>query len=303
MPATFTTSLFLFALVLAPLAEAQMHARHQAPPPARIEIPRDGAFFPMQDFGGRPVVEAKIDGKGPYRFILDTGANISVIGAELNRELSLSAPAGVNAASAGGGPAPALVAIHELRMGDAVLGDMIAAVMPLGGLLKGENAPQGVLSAASFPGYLLVYDFPAKRISVTKGALTAADSQSIFEYAADQDLPTVPIWVAGHNTHVHLDTGSGFGLTLPATFLSLLPLASQPKEDGHVRLPGGEFPVSTARVDGPIELGKYKLELAQVQFSDARAGPGPAIGNIGYVVLRQFVVTLDSKNRRVKMDR
>lgn len=46
---------------------------------------------------------------------------------------------------------------------------------------------------------------------------------------------------------------------------------------------------------------KFHLpSLDEVRFSDAR--PGPAVGNIGYDVLRDFVVTLDSKNRRIRLD-
>jgi hypothetical protein len=55
-------------------------------------------------------------------------------------------------------------------------------------------------------------------------------------------------------------------------------------------------------VKGTIELGKYKLDLAEVRFSDARPGPGPAAGNVGYEVLCGFIVTLDSKNHRIKLD-
>ena len=192
--------------------------------------------------------------------------------------------------------------IHDVRVGNAVLKDVIAAAMPLGGLLKGENATRGVLSAACFPGYLLTYDYPAKRISIRKGALARADSKSIFQYTEDQVLPTVPVRIAGHDTQVHLDTGSGSGLTLPVKFLAELPLASQPKQAGAARTAAGEFPVSTARVNGTIELGKYHLALDEVRFSDARPGPGPAVGNIGYRVLKDFVVTLDSKNQRIRLD-
>ena len=295
-------SIVLVASTLPTAVQAQMRVGPRVPVPTGIDVPRDGVAVPMQDTGGRPVVELKINGKGPYRFILDTGAVTTVLSDELSRELSLTPPPGVQVASVGGGPAPAIVLIHEVRIGEAVLEDMIAAVRPLGGLLKGENAPRGVLSAACFPGYLLTYDYPGKRISIRKGALASADSKSIFQYTEDQVLPTVPVRIAGHDTQVHLDTGSGFGLTLPVKFLAELPLASQPKEAGTVRTGGGEFPVSIARVNGTIELGKYRLGLDEVRFSDARPGPGPSVGNIGYGVLREFVVTLDSKNQRIRLD-
>jgi hypothetical protein len=302
MPKKLAMSILLVASALTAAAQVQMHAGPQIPAPANIEVPSDGVTVPMQDMGGRPIVELKINGKGPYRFILDTGAVTTVVSDDLSRELSLTAPAGVQVASVGGGPAPTIVMIHDLRIGEATLEGMMAAVMPLGGLSKGENAPRGVLSAANFPGYLLTYDYPGKHISIKKGALESADSKSTFQYTEEQVLPTVPIRIAGHDTQVHLDTGSPFGLTLPVKFVTELPLASPPKEAGKVRTGGGEFPVSIARLNGMIELGKYKLDLDEVRFSDARPGPGPAAGNIGYDVLRHFVLTLDSKNRRIKLD-
>ena len=295
-------SILAVAIGLSPAAAAQIHVGPRVPVPSSIEVPSDGVTVPMQDMGGRPVIELKINGKGPYRFVLDTGAVTTVVSEELSRELALTAPAGMQVAAVGGGTPPAIVLIHDVRFGDAVLVDMIAAVMPLGGLLKGENAPRGVLSAASFPGYLLTCDYPGKRISIKKGALDSADSQNSFQYREDQVLPVVPIRIAGHATEVHLDTGSGFGLTLPVKFLAELPLASQPKEGGKVRTGGGEFAVSIARVDGTIELGKYKLDLDDVRFSDASPSPGPATGNIGSEVLRHFVVTFDSKNRRIRLE-
>ncbi len=289
-----------FALSAA--GEAQMHAGPHLPQPASIEVPRDGVTLPMQDMGGRPVIEVKINGKGPYRFILDTGAATTVVSDELVHELSLAPPAGVQVAAVGGGPAPAIVVIRNLRIGDATLKDMIAAAMPLSSLLKGASPPQGVLSAASFPGYLLTCDYPGRRILIKKGVLAEADSKSTFQYTQDDVLPTVPVRIAGHDTNVHLDTGSPFGLTLPVKFLKELPLASPPKEAGKVHTGAGEFPMSVARVNGPIELGKYKLEVDEVRFSDVRPGSKPAPGNIGYEVLRHFVVTLDSKNRRIRLD-
>jgi hypothetical protein len=256
----------------------------------------------MQDLNGWPVIELRINGKGPYRFLLDTGATITMVSEELNRELALSMPADSLAAPADGPAPPPTVTMHEVGIGDAMLEDLIAVVAPAGMLLKGKDAPRGVLAAASFPGYLLTYDYPGKRISIKKGSLQEADSRSIFQYSDDQALPTVPLRICGRETEVHLDTGSPFGLTLPVRFLKELTLTTQPKESGEVRTGGGgEFPVLVARVDGEIEIGKYRLESGEVRFSDARPGPGPATGNIGYEVLRHFMVTVDSKNLRIQL--
>lgn len=281
---------------------AQARIAPYIPPPAHIQVPTDGASIPMQDLDGWPVIELRINGKGPYRFLLDTGATITMVSEELNHELELSVPADIQAAPADGPAPPPAVTMHEVVIGDAKLEDLIAVVAPHSMLLKGKDAPRGVLAAASFPGYLLTYDYPGKRISIKKGSLQEANSRSIFQYSEDQALPTVPLRICGREAEVDLDTGSPFGLTLPVRYLKELPLATKPKESGKVRTGGGgEFPVSVARVDGEIEIGKYRLESSEVRFSDARPGPGPATGNIGYEVLRHFIVTVDSKNRRIQL--
>jgi hypothetical protein len=296
----FTVSLALAAVVAAAYLQ---HRGHAAPAPTLVDVPADGVTVPMQDFGGRPVVDVLIDGKGPYPFILDTGASITVVGDELNRELSLASQAGVQAGSPGDAPAPSIVTVRALGVGAATIGGFMAAVMPLASFFKTEGAPKGVLSASSFPGCLVIFDYPGKHITIKKGALDAADSRTIFQYADDADLPELPIRIGGHDTQVHLDTGSGSTLTLPRRFLGELPLKSEPKDAGQARLPGGSFPVSSAAVDGPLEIGQYKIELPEVRFSDVRLGGGLGPGNIGYPILKDFVVTLDSKNRRVRMQR
>jgi hypothetical protein len=276
---------------------------HMSPMPVAVEVPAAGVTLPMQDVGGRPVVEVRINGKGPYRFILDTGASMTVIDSELKNELKLKAVPGMRAAAPGHGPAPEIVSVDALRVGGATLKGVTVALMPLGKLLTGEQRPRGVLSASVFPGHLVTFDFPGRKIVLKKGALAASDTSTTLAYGTDDLLPTLPLTIAGRETRVQLDTGSGYGLMLPTRFLEELPLASKPEPGGTARVHNGEAPITKARVDGPIALGPYALELPDVSFADVKALYGPPRGNIGYQVLREFVVTLDSRNRLVRLVR
>jgi hypothetical protein len=82
-----------------------------------------------------------------------------------------------------------------------------------------------------------------------------------------------------------------------------LPLTAAPVEIGRARTVAGTFPVQAATVTGAIEIGEYTLDVKEIRFSDLRPGPQPGIGNVGAEVLQGFVVTFDSRNRRLRLDR
>jgi len=269
----------------------------------KIKLPKSGTELEMRDFGGRPVVDVLINGQGPFRFILDTGASVNVVDSALNKELNLPVAKDVLAAPPGHSHIEGAIVsrLDKVQIGEATLQGAVAVVMPLSSLL-GARGPRGVLSAASFPGYLLSVNYPKRRIAIRKGKLRKADSATIFQYQQGDAFPTVPIRIAGRQTRVHVDSGSGSGLTLPLRFLKELSLTSEPTEVGKARTPGGEYPIFQAGVQGSVELGQYQLPAEGVTFSDVQPGgnsAGPQ-GQIGFEVLRKFVVTLDSKNRRIQ---
>jgi hypothetical protein len=265
-------------------------------PGTRIDMPPAGVTVPMLDIGGRPMVDVLVNGKGPFPFILDTGATFTAIDGSLGKELAL--PARPDAGGRG------TVRIDTFSVGGAVVHGFVAGNMGsmLGGL-GGANPPRGVLSAAAFPGHLIVLDYPRKLVTIKPGALPAADNRQVFEYRADEALPVIPVRVAGHEYRIHLDSGSPSGVTLPTKYAEDLPLESPPVVIGQARTVAGTFPVQMATVKGAIEIGGYTVDQKEIRFSDLRPGAQPGIGNIGAGVLKDFVVTVDSKNRRIRLDR
>jgi hypothetical protein len=258
----------------------------------RIDLPTGGTTVPMLDLGGRPMVEVRINGKGPYALLVDTGANVTVIDETFVKEL------GVDVQSNG------TFQIDELRLGDVVVHGFQAHVFRGGLPALGGAAPlRGILSAAAFAGNLVVLDYPQHRVTIKPGALPAADDQRVFEYHPDEELPVIPVTIAGHVYRIHMDSGAPSGVTLPTKYASELPLVAPPVEVGHARTQAGTFPVSLATLNGTIAIGAYLLELKDVKFSDLRPGAEPGIGNVGGEVLRGFIVTFDAKNRRVKLER
>jgi hypothetical protein len=94
-----------------------------------VFVPQEGATLPMLDFGGRPVVEVAINGKGTYKLILDTGASVTVLDTSLAAELAL---AGTDAE------------VDELRIGPIVLARLDVFVAPIARIMRGDDLPGGV---------------------------------------------------------------------------------------------------------------------------------------------------------------
>ena len=253
-----------------------------------ISVPADGDSIPMLDFGGRPVVEVMIDGKGPHQFIIDTGADQTVLDPALAEELSL----------AGGAK------IRELRVSKTTIRELPVLLIPIP-RRPGDTSeqPRGVLSASAFPGNLVSFDYPAKQIRLRKGRLGEANGKNIFSYEAS-DLPSVPVKVAGREISLHLDTGAPMAVALPTKYMKELPLAAPAEQKGTARTVAGASPVFVAVLDSEISIGEFALPTRDLRFSDVvpEAGDEPR-GQIGNQALREFVVTLDSLNRRVKLER
>lgn len=253
------------------------------------------ATVPMLDIGGRPMIEVRINGKGPYALILDTGASSSGLDPELLREVGVVAVDGGDERT---------VALDQLQVGDLTMRPFRG--FSSGGLLsalQGPTRPRGVLSAAAFPGCLVIFDYPGKQVTIKPGTLPAADNHRVFEYHADEILPVIPVKVADHEYRIHLDTGSPGSVMLPTKYAAELPLAAPPRTVGRARTVAGEFEVQAATVQGPLAIGDFVLPGSDVRFSDLRPGPEPGIGNVGGAVLRDFVVTFDATNRRIAIAR
>jgi hypothetical protein len=290
----FFRSIGLVAFWLLGICASVALAQHPVaqPSPENVSVPAEGDSMPMLDFGGRPVIEVTINDKGPYRFIFDTGAALNVIDSSLTAEIEK------HAASSTGGSTT-----QEFRIGKITLRNAQAFVNPISQMLGSGDVPRGVLSASSFPGSLVIFDYPSKRISFRRGALAEANGHNIFDYDPG-DLPSLPVKVAGREITVHLDTGAPYPLALPTKYIKELPLAGPAVEKGKAKTHTGSLPVFMAPLDGEISIGEFKLPTRDLRFTDVvpfeSAKPK---GQVGNDALREFVLTLDSMNHRIRLER
>jgi hypothetical protein len=264
----------------------------------KIELHSSQIVLPMKIFGGRPTIDLTINGKGPFTFILDSGAQGSLINPDLAAELNLEPQGEMHV----GSPADSVGSIVKLYQatkitaGELEITGLRLFAMPLPRISGNGVLPRGVLSPAIFKGILLTFDYPRGRVVLEKGQLPAADGAQVFEYKADRRLPTVPVFMAGKEFDLYLDLGAPGTIVLPGKEAAGLPLETAPTKLPSMRLVTGEIPLVGAKLDGKATLGRYSFDHPMIAF-----GEGLPVGNIGAALLGRFAITLDVVNRRIRI--
>ena len=117
----------------------------------------------------------------------------------------------------------------------------------------------------------------------------------------DDPCPAIAASVGGVAVRVHIDSGSPGFITLLNKTQKQLPLEGEPKLVGRARTPDGSADVRAGKLKGTLKIGPFEYEDPQVNFADL----GPMVrfdaGNIGYQFLKDFAITLDQKNHRVRL--
>jgi hypothetical protein len=240
--------------------------------------------------GHVPVIEATINGKGPFHLAVDTGfGGLLQVNANVAEQLKMPV---VGEAMTGdpSGRNPKRVPVHRVESLDI-------STLHFGGLDAGEHTVlgdvDGVVGLNLFRGLLVTFDYPNSRFSVRGGSLTDG-----VAYAIDHGIPAIDIAVNGQATRVHIDSGSPAQVSLPLQSAKSLTLAEEPRVVGHGRTADGEFDVYAAPLNGEVSAGGITLKNPRLDFVDVFP-----IGNLGYRFLKDLVVTFDPASRKVQFVR
>ncbi|HWU80954.1 MAG TPA: retropepsin-like aspartic protease, partial [Caulobacter sp.] len=126
------------------------------------------------DAAKRLSVKTRVNGQGPFDFLVDTGANSSVITAELARQLNLPRGAPSNLHSIAGSQTVETAKVASLTVGKRSRENMTVSVLP-----REQLRIDGVLGLEWLDRASLLLDFKQRRMTVGEG-LPLADSQTVI---------------------------------------------------------------------------------------------------------------------------
>ncbi len=267
-----------------------------------VKAPAPAAPLQEISFGRRTLritVPVTIAEKGPYDFLVDTGAERSVLSRELAQELALD-----------DGPATRMLdftgssIVPTVRVPSLSAGKLMATGIDAPSLAMANLGARGMLGIDALQGHKLVIDFDRKRMLVMP-AKRHADGDFVFRAASrDGQLIITKAWFEGKPISVVIDTGSWVSVGNKA----MLALASkQPKLIRPISVEsvsGRYFHADYVSVDkvkiGGITFNNFALSFADVppfERLGLRDKPALILGLSSLQLFRR--VELDFLNREI----
>jgi hypothetical protein len=276
---------------------------------APIVAPAQTVTVRIDDLAGILVVSAMVDGKGPYHFVLDTGAGITVVTPKLAEAVGLTA-AGSDIAHGTSDQTVAarLTTLKSLAVGTAMQADVAAAIVPLSLDLTYQGAYgtiDGIVGATFLRNYVVSLDIAGGRATFapTSAQNPLEKGKALPLTFTANYIPVVGAIVEGAPGSFEIDSGNNDDLLLTQSFASAHGVGSGYRAPIHSEYVGVGGSASSTRIRAAsISVGPFILHGIPAEISQAKSGVlqrDGLDGNFGYDVFRQFVVTIDYGNARL----
>jgi predicted aspartyl protease len=278
-----------------------VYSRPKAPPTgASIVGGAASETVPFRLLNNHIYVQARVNGKGPYTFIVDTGGH-TLLSPHLISEVGLKAVGEAISSGAGDGHSTTgFVHFDEIAIGKVRLKDQMGFAtdiydksiegIPVDGMV-GFELVRRMVTTVDYGQQTITFTEPAK--FKPSRALGVATPFVFYDH-----LPNVKGSVLGFPARFDIDTGSRSEIDLTSPFVNA--------HDLHARFSKGASAVTGWGVGGPargymVRLGSLKLGSVEVDniaagLSEAKGGSisDPNYeGNVGSALLKRFVVTFD----------
>jgi predicted aspartyl protease len=253
------------------------------------------------------LVPANVNDRGPYEFILDTGAGTSLLSPRLAERLGIAASGSRQGIGAAGKVSVSLATADSLAMGGARRAPMpIAITAEVDRISAAVGQPiDGGLGYDFLKAFRVTIDYRKRLVRLVQGAYETAGSASLlrtevaFKLAGPvKPLVLVPAFVNGQGPHTFVvDTGASATVISPRLADALRIASTVPETMTGA---GGVMQATVGRATSHAG-GGAGLEDLSVVIADFLDDLGRAVGTtldgiVGYNFLRNFRVTLDYPN-------
>lgn len=255
---------------------------------------------------GRVMAPVWLNGRGPFHFIVDTGANRTVLAPDTARQLGIEIDPSARAVVHGvtGSEAAPVARVRELRAGGIVRRDVLMPVVSS----RVHADADGMLGADNLSGVRLTVDFRRNRIDIQAGGgARPRDGIALPAQMRFGLLPRVRGRVGGVEVDTVIDTGAERSIGNGALRAALAAERTRTRSEGLTLVYGAVGPNVTAEVVWVprLRIGRGNVAQLPLLFADThvfriwRLEQEPAL-LLGMDVIGQLdAITIDYRQNRV----
>lgn len=260
-------------------------------PPRRVVMrhPVEVPLLRPSDRDSRAQVEVMVNGRGPYRFDIETGAREIGISRTLAESLGLRRT---------GGPDD----YREYHLDSIGIGSATFHDMPVAQLPQGVQGVDGVLGLPFYQNVLLTIDYPGHVVRFSRDALPAPNGADILPMVRIDAFWGVAVRLADKTFDAVLDTQNSGSISIPPAIADQLSFSGGLQTLGRARGTFGVIDIKGGKLAGDLVIGRYTFPTP---FLDVMQLPPefPRRPNIGTHLLDSFVVSIDQRHARLRLSR
>lgn len=249
--------------------------------------------IPFDIVDGRIYVQARVNGRGPFRFAVDTGASgLARADTKLVAALDLSIQ-GTTSTSDGVQTATVdTVHLDSLELGSLSRNGIDVITRNYSGRMSADAVFHGIIARDFFADGLLILDYPKKTLSFSRTISLPPNGENILKY--DRAF-RIPVSVGMIQTEANLDTGANVTFVMPQALYDKV--ATTPlMQAGSGTLTNTKIETRRAVIGGPFKIGTVNMSNVEVRVSDRF----PEL-LVGAHVLQKFAVMIDQRSKSIAL--
>ncbi|HKU80535.1 MAG TPA: aspartyl protease family protein [Candidatus Tumulicola sp.] len=241
-----------------------------------------------------------LDGKGPYRFIYDTGG-ANIVDPAVAREIGAAGHGSIQGGGVGSTTESVSFAkVDSLQIGDATVKDQLFGVAPtrLGFGMSGGQPVDGLIGFEVLSRFVTTFDYPHDRVVLAMPGASAPAGAHVESFVLDGRQPQFACAIDTIASQCTLDTGSRASISLMSPFIAAHPsvvpaVESAPGVNGFGF--GGPAMGKLGRITS-VSFASFTLHDVVGDFSTQTKGAFAVpfvAANVGGGIFKRFSLTLD----------
>ncbi len=276
----------------------------QSVEPGKVTLPQGEIVKIDEDRADRMTVPVSIEGEGPFSFVIDTGAERTVVSRRIADRLGLEDEPPAELMSIAGRSTVDMVYIPSLQMGSKNYGGLISPV-----LAARHIGADGILGLDGLQDQRVLFDFIDNQITV-EDSRTERSSRSPREIVVTArrrsgQLIFTDATIAGIKVNVIVDTGAQVSIANAKLQKRLMQLRNRDgEENALIAVTGDTLGVEFGRARN-FKMGRAQFNSLLVAFADAPPFAQFGMENkpallLGMDILRRFdQVAIDFQKRKI----